>query len=208
MLFNANSFSGMLFGLLISGAFGFWGYKLAAKRGQNPWLWAIIAFIFPIALLAFFFINKSKTGEESGSGPFRNQNISQWPDKDNIDYRHYFKNTGIAVDKENKKIYLKSSFNGSLQEKQYNFSDIRGWNTNVQSGGHVVQFGNVGANAALGAAAHNFMVNRRNEEQTGLFIEVRDIDFPEWRIGFPPSKGRDLELKRWMEIMRQVVNEE
>jgi hypothetical protein len=40
-----------------------------------------------------------------------------------------------------------------------------------------------------------------------LFIEVRDLDHPVWRIAFPPRKIAR-ELPRWMEALQQAVNEQ
>lgn len=53
--------------------------------------------------------------------------------------------------------------------------------------------------AGIAAAGHNARNARRNRKESGLFISVRDIDRPEWRIDMPNEKNQ----KRWMEILRQ-----
>lgn len=92
-------------------------------------------------------------------------------------------------------------FAGQRLEKTYSFSDIRSWRTNIATGGTFV------GQQSVATAAHNYMTQRKNEEESGLFVEVRDIDCPEWRIGFKADKHRELTLKRWMEILRQIINE-
>lgn len=209
MFLGVDTAFGFLFSLAISGGLAWWAYKLAAERAQNPWVWAIATFIFPIAIIAFFFIGRDGNSKEvRGSNGQASLVDAPWPDWETIDFCHEFKDTGIAIDRQNRKIFLKSVFDKKILEKQYLFSDVRSWNTNIATGGQTVTYGKVGVSAAIGVGVNNYMVAKRNEEQTGLFVNVKDIDFPEWRIAFSPTKEREMALKRWMEIMRQVVNEE
>ncbi|NMV37311.1 DUF4755 domain-containing protein [Ralstonia insidiosa] len=80
--------------------------------------------------------------------------------------------------------------------KAYSFDDIREWQTIHETAGQVIGGGLQGAvaNMSAGAAA---------AARSGMFIVVRDIDRPKWRIVMPKN-----EHDRWMEIMRQVVNQQ
>lgn len=54
-------------------------------------------------------------------------------------------------------------------------------------------------------------MTRKNMDDSGFFISVRDIDYPEWRIAFKYRIGlkerqMEMELKKWMEIFDQIVN--
>lgn len=193
--------------ILFHAILGFIGYGAAKKRSKNPWLWASLIFFsglfLPIVLPGILLFALRMTGK---SYPEDSRIGATWPDAPDIDYRHFFHDTGIAVDRKNEKLYLRSSFNGVSQNKVYPFSEIRTWRTNIQTGGHVYN-SSAGINEGLAIVAHNARISRMNEYNSGLFIEVRDIEFPEWRIAFPVKAGMDLDLNRWMEILRQVVNE-
>ena len=121
-------------------------------------------------------------------------------DKQDCQYKHFFENTGVALDTEKRIIYLKSN----ASEKEYSFDDIREWKYNISSGGMLAGNGTVGVGIA--ATAQNFQTLRENKENTGFFIVVRDIDFPRWRITFKLDKNTENEMLRWMEIFRQFVN--
>ena len=46
-------------------------------------------------------------------------------------------------------------------------------------------------------------------EDTGLFISVKDANTPVWRVRFSKNQQDEARLQRqWMEIFKQVVNEE
>lgn len=130
------------------------------------------------------------------------QLISSSPDEvtahemtEGLPYRHFFEDSGIALDPEKKEIhlYLKPNY------KKYKFEDIRRFETNIQSGGAVFGTG-------LAVAAANAASAQSNAKNSGLYIDVRDIDFPRWKISFNARKN-EKELPRWMEILRQHINE-
>jgi hypothetical protein len=114
---------------------------------------------------------------------------------ENLPYRHFFQDSGIALDPEKKEIhlYLKPNY------KKYKFEDIRQFETNIQTGGTVFGTG-------LAVAANNLASAQNNAKNSGLYIDVRDIEFPRWKISFNARKN-EKELPRWMEILRQHVNE-
>lgn len=98
--------------------------------------------------------------------------------------------SGIALNPATRQIALIEG----PRRKAYSFDDIREWETSHETAGTVVGGGFQGAvaNISAGAAA---------AQRSGMFIVVRDIDYPKWRIVMPAK-----EHARWMEIMRQVVN--
>lgn len=104
--------------------------------------------------------------------------------------------TAIAVDTTRKIVRLKD---GGWETKEYPFSEIREWCTNLSTGGQVLGYGLHAGSQAMG---HNARVERENRKTSGLFVQVRDIGHPEWRIDMPSEQNQ----KRWMEIMRQTIN--
>ncbi|MGE4323586.1 MAG: DUF4755 domain-containing protein [Sphingobium sp.] len=199
MLF-ANSGSSFLLGLIASGVAAYFAYTIAQRQGRNAVLWAAGCFLAPFAIIALFLLQRTSPEK---SGP-----QDDWAEsKAHLPYVHSYKGYGIAVDPEAQMLHLRTIHMGRPVARQYAFSDVRGWKYNISSGGHIQTFGNVGVNTALGVGAANIMNARKNEAETGLFIEARDIDMPEWRIAFKPTKERSHEFNRWIEILRQYLNE-
>ena len=120
--------------------------------------------------------------------------VAQFP---NARYSHYGNNTGIALDDQTRTIHL---LEGKLS-KSYSYNDVRSWNTNVQTGGVVYGGGLAGVFGTLEAA-------KGNNASTGLFIIVKDIEHPEWKINFYTRKNRDLRKThaKWLEILTQSIN--
>lgn len=112
-----------------------------------------------------------------------------------LKFKHFYAKTGIAVDTEKREVHLKDSAN----YKVYRFDEIRSWEANTQSGGMFIGGG-------VNAFAANLATQRSNKENTGLFIKVKDVDYPQWKIEFPQTKAKQ-ELTRWMEILQQTLNE-
>lgn len=84
--------------------------------------------------------------------------------------------------------------------KTYPFTDIREWEANLHKAGEVVAVGVQGSLVALGA---NDRARRNAQAISGLFVTVRDIDNPKWRIAMSDTNTQ----ARWMEILRQAINE-
>lgn len=117
------------------------------------------------------------------------------PSVESLKYKHFYAKTGIAIDTEKREIHLKDR----STYKVYRFDQIRTWESNVQTGGGVYGGGMNGVMANLANA-------NANNARTGLFIKVKDVDFPEWKIEFPLGSAKK-ELARWMEILQQTLNE-
>jgi hypothetical protein len=142
--------------------------------------------------------------------------MKQWLSSvDNCKYKYAFDGTGIAIDANARVIYLASQMDKELFSGKYPFSDIRNWESTIA--------GKWDAVVSPGVAGTAGMVGRNAllEEDTGLWVTVRDTDRPKWFIKFGnnPALGASLgstrtpekvkhELARWMEILKQALNEQ
>lgn len=122
--------------------------------------------------------------------------LSSLPELQAADYKHVFNTSAIALNKSNQTLFL---VDGTAR-KNYAFEDIRKWNYTFLTGGRVVGGG-------LQHGAFNQQVNQANRDGSGFFVEVRDIDHPKWHIKFQHDSKAETELLRWMEILRQNINE-
>lgn len=114
---------------------------------------------------------------------------------------------GIGIDIKERKLHLSSKFSNQITQKIYDFSEIRGWRYEIVSGGEIETFGSVGLSNAINITAKNRATHKANEQRSGLFVSVRDVRFPEWHVYFPNRAEREMELKRWIEILNQTVGE-
>jgi hypothetical protein len=133
-------------------------------------------------------------------------------------YRYAFDGTGIAVDGTSDTIHLAGKFKNKYVQKSYPFASVRQWHSMVNgeesaSSGMVQTFGATDFATALQVGAHNIGQSMANvaqdveaREKNGLYIDVADIDFPQWFVKFRTTKGLALELRKWMEILEQHVN--
>ena len=154
-----------------------------------------------IAMLAsggVVFLYKSLIGVHDG-----NQDQTWLEEFSRCKYKFSGEGTGIALDEVENKIHLRRDD----YSKSYAFNDVRSWNTNLQTGGsHIYGGGQVFHALAVGSA--NKKQEKSNSENTGLFIKVKDINTPEWRIRFSSNESVEkAEQTRWMEILTQVLNE-
>ncbi|RQO58487.1 hypothetical protein DBR47_12300 [Paucibacter sp. KBW04] len=85
--------------------------------------------------------------------------------------------------------------------KAYPFADVRAWETNKERAGQVVASNLTGTMAAMGP---NLRAIQDAAAATGFFVTVRDIENPKWRIAMSDSNTQ----ARWMEILRQSINED
>ena len=111
-------------------------------------------------------------------------------------FDHSEAGTGVAVNREAGTLSLRIG----EKWKAYPFADVRGWETNKERAGQVVASNLTGAMASLGP---NLRASQQAAANTGLFVTVRDIDNPKWRIAMGDEKTQ----ARWMEILRQSINE-
>ena len=105
--------------------------------------------------------------------------------------------TAIAINPKTRKVLL---LVGKVA-KSYSYEDIRSWSANQgqRSGGAVGH----GLQGVLTAGARNMADANRADQETGLFVKVRDIEHAEWRISMFDGAAR----ARWVEILQQEINE-
>nr|WP_315392234.1 DUF4755 domain-containing protein [uncultured Duganella sp.] len=84
--------------------------------------------------------------------------------------------------------------------KVYGYGDVREWSAQKESRGGSVGIG-VAGTVAAGSAS--IAASRQADLNTGLFLTVRDVDHPLWRISMFEASDR----ARWAEILRQELSE-
>jgi predicted NACHT family NTPase len=152
--------------------------------------WQILIFsAISIALIYFAFFKQSSSSVQKGG---KLSGSEEQP----FDYYHEYDGTAIGINKGESKIYLK---NGKV-EKTYSFKEVRKWESSIQSNEVYRGSGMAGVAASLSVAANN-------KKNTGLFIDTRDIDNPKWTIRFKIDRKIEQSLGRWIEILRQSINE-
>jgi hypothetical protein len=111
-------------------------------------------------------------------------------------YQHTWSGTSIALFPKASKIFLTD---GNFRQV-YEFAHLRQWRKHWVTGGKESYEGN-------GPVGRVYLRNRKteakNRAESGLFIDVRDVNRPIWRVAF----GSEHDLNRWFEIMQQVLNE-
>ena len=141
-----------------------------------------------------FFLKFSKNSSAVASGK---EWTSRYP---SAKYSFAHGEYGIAVEEEN--IHLMDD--GRV--KSYPFADVRSWKTNLQTGGTTTFVGGGALNAISVGSANNKQL-KDNDKASGLFVSVRDVDKPIWRIKFSDKQDEEEKQQaRWMEILNQVVN--
>jgi len=109
-------------------------------------------------------------------------------------------NSGIFLSKDKKAICL---YRGKIA-KLYDIDKIRGHRTSLIEPDKYFTVGRASLGAAVDIIAANNRSARRAEEQSGIFIQIKDIDFPEWHINMTKKKDQS----RWHEILTQLYEGE
>jgi len=114
-------------------------------------------------------------------------------------WSHEFGPTAMKLDEKRGLIHLKEE----NKQKTYPFSAIKEWRYNLSTTRE-----RTGINKELDRT-HDF-------RESGFYISVDDVQYPEWRVMFFPQKGdfnsqegirdTEMQLKRWMEIFNKTIN--
>ena len=112
-------------------------------------------------------------------------------------FHHFEGMTGVTLNESKSEIIL-TNRKGMVKSYPYNF--IRAWEIKEETPGKVVSSALVGS---ISAGTANAGAAARARMNTGLFIQVKDIDYPEWRVSMFGRNDR----KRWFEILNQSINE-
>jgi Domain of unknown function (DUF4755) len=144
----------------------------------------------PTALLVWYVVNRAGNREKAHAQMLAAAGVSGGSGSD-----HAEDGTGIAINRAAKTLtLLVAGFH-----KTYPFDAIREWETRKERAGQVVAVGVAG----IAAAGANARAARDASANTGLFVTVKDVDNPKWRIAM---KDEAIQA-RWMEILRQELNE-
>ncbi|MRW84577.1 DUF4755 domain-containing protein [Pseudoduganella sp. FT26W] len=112
-------------------------------------------------------------------------------------FDHAEEGTGIALSRAKRQI-------GVLVDgvwKIYPYDDIRKWAIQEQTAGRVV--GGLGVANNVAATGANARMAREASANTGLFLTVKDLQAPQWRVAMKEPMVR----ARWMELLQQEINE-
>lgn len=112
---------------------------------------------------------------------------------------HEFGPTSLRIDEKNEVIHLKEEGN----QRTYSFASIKEWRYNL-------------THSRERTGTEKELDRRYNFQESGFYVLVDDVQFPEWRIMFFPTKGdfnsqegvrnTELQMKRWMNIFDKVIN--
>ncbi len=112
-------------------------------------------------------------------------------------FDHSEDGTGIALSRERRMVVLLAD--GGYEG--YDYEQIRNWTIQEERPGTVVPaFGVANGIVAAGASAR---MAREAKANTGLFLTVKDLERPQWRVAMREPMVR----ARWMELLRQEINE-
>jgi hypothetical protein len=193
---------GLTFVLWVVGFFCSVGISIAIGVSAGSFLVGLI--VFAVCMVGLYMLTKFIFS-------YGRVDMSAWlASVDNCKYKYAWDGDGVAVDLEKRKLFITSRFNKLSVQKSYSFADIREWGYEIPGLTQTKTYGNVGVNAALQVGAENMAALAATKSNTGLWFKVRDIDYPKWFINFghnPSVKRVDTELDRWMEILRQNLNE-
>ncbi|UPY94991.1 DUF4755 domain-containing protein [Pectobacterium sp. 21LCBS03] len=175
---------------------------IAIYFGGMRTFWEAGLLWMPISVISFFTALSSYLLKLSNQATVDNFN----DDNDGC-YSHTLINSSMKIDSNKRLIFLKDGYN----EKTYSFDDIKEWQYNISHGVEI-------EDAGLSVTANNINSMRmaRNQNETGFFISVRDIQNPEWHIRFFPKEGSfksqqglnslKKQMNQWMEVFDQIVN--
>lgn len=114
-------------------------------------------------------------------------------------WSHEFGPTAMKLDEKKGLLHLKEE----NKQKTYPFSAVKEWRYSLSTTRQ-----RTGLDRELDRT-HDF-------RESGFYISVDDVQYPEWRVMFFPQKGdfnshegnrdTELQLKRWMHIFDKIIN--
>ncbi len=169
----------------------FWTSVLTVSASAIEKLGGLAVGWAPLAGLIWFYVRRA-----SSRGKAHGRMLEAAGVAPGAGWDHAEDGAGIAINKASRMVALMSD--GRF--KVYPYGQVRSWESRSERAGGVV---GVGVAAGVAAAGANARLAREAEANTGLFVEVRDIEFPVWRV----AMNRETTRNRWMEILRQEINE-
>lgn len=174
----------LLWGLIVC------GLSFIAK-GYTFWA------IFLLGCLPLFLVVYGRKAEAASVNKHYDELLSLAEIPRGKGFDHLEMGTAIALNREKRKVVLLA---GAVA-KSYSYEDIRSWDARRgQRTGSAVGHGVQGT---IAAGSVNVASGMQADRETGLFVTVRDINNPEWRISMFDSATR----AKWMEILTQEISE-
>lgn len=175
----------VLWGLFWSGAL-FIESPFSTKLGIFLMAWA------PLGLMVWFFIQRASTRDKQRGALLAAVGVAPGSGWD-----HAEDGTAIALNPGKREVGVQVGQSFQI----YSYEKVRRWEAREERPAVVVaRFGVANGVAAAGAQAR---LAREAAANTGLFIEVKDVEAPSWRIVMKDQSTRS----RWMELLRQEINE-
>lgn len=175
----------VIWGLVFSMFVPFAGGGMAAL-GVFAFAWG------PTGALVWFVVHRAGQREKLHRAMLDAAGVAQ-----GTGFDHAEDGTGIALNRSKRELALLAD--GAW--RTYSYGQIRDWAIQAQKAGTVVPaFGVANGIAAAGASAR---MAREAKANTGLFVTVKDLERPQWRVAMKEPMVR----ARWMELLRQEINE-
>lgn len=200
---------GVLSGMIVSfGTIGALIFSIALGMDQSSWTVFWVTLLIGCVVVVFAAVKVHSVGRV---------NMQGWLDEHAAcAYTYAYDGCGIAVDDRASQIHLTARMEGKMVSKSYGFDAVREWGFEIPQAQQVearevfgggVRGGMYNTQQAMEAAMVNSVKLGQARETTGLWLHLRDIDYPRWFIKFETNNRTATTLRRWMEILAQTINE-
>ena len=178
---------------IVVGGTGLLLAMFAGRDGAGPGVIVLLVGLVPLALMIW-----AGQKRRAGWGEVHARMLAEAGVPAGGGYEHGEEDSDIAVNRQARTVTLLHAG----RWKTYPFSDVRAWKGyKVRPGQAVAVGGNLSSHvAAMGAEAR---AKQEAAADTGLFVEVRDIEHPKWRAAMKEERAQ----LRWIELLRQEINE-
>lgn len=165
----------------------FWSFGIQFASGFDGKLGTVVLAWGPAVLLAWFVIDRALRREKLHDAALDSLGVAK-----GTGFDHSEDGTGIAINVKSRAVALI----GDGGFKTYGYEQLRSWVDRETRPTGVV-------GGTVQAAADNVRAAREAAANTGLFVAVKDVERPEWRVAMKDRMAR----ARWMELLRQQINE-
>jgi hypothetical protein len=181
----------MLFSIIIAAIGAPLALGLGHSAGLGPTLCALALALAPLA----FTLRARAAARRDDQTLLRAARDAAGVDVDAA-YQHVEAGTAIVLNPATRRLAMAQA----AHSKVYAYSDIRSWDARKESASGAV---GIGFEGTVAAGSQNIAASHQADQNTGLFLTMRDTANPLWRISMFEASDR----ARWSEILRQQVNE-
>jgi hypothetical protein len=165
----------------------FWSFGIKFASGFDGKLGTVLLAWGPAVLLAWFVIGRTLRREKLHDAALESLGVAK-----GAGYDHSEDGTGIAINVKSRSVALI----GDGGYKTYGYDQLRSWLDKEERPTGVV-------GGTVQGAAHNIRAAREAAANTGLFVTVKDVERPQWRVAMKDRMAR----ARWMELLRREISE-